>query len=118
PVGTLLQSETAVVTASFGMLAWLVTRLLSWRGARPRSRAAQSLAWARAVAVWTAAAVGVLLVVAARLYLGWSRPSAAVASVLLGALWDVIFIVAWRSRDRLLAAQSRRSELLVSASGR
>jgi membrane-associated phospholipid phosphatase len=46
---------------------------------------------------------------------GWSWPSESVASVLLGWLWVLVFVIAWRTRDRLGAD---RSDILVnSASG-
>ncbi|NES29395.1 DedA family protein [Micromonospora terminaliae] len=77
-------TQTAVVTASFGTLAWLLSR-----GAR----------WPVAVAVWTGALAGVVAVTGARLYLGWSTASGTATSVLLGAAWVTVFVVAWATRD-------------------
>lgn len=85
PVGTALPNQTAIVTASLGMLAWL--------GSRRRS-------WGLAVAAWLSAAAGSLLAALARAYLGWSWPSELVASVLLGWLWVLVFVIAWYTRDR------------------
>ena len=48
----------------------------------------------------------VILVSAARLYVGWDWPSEIVASVLLGALWVIVFAVAWRTRDRVRAVST------------
>ncbi|MEU4481556.1 DedA family protein [Micromonospora sp. NPDC023966] len=85
----LLPTQNAVVTASFGTLAWLLSR-----GAR----------WPVAVAVWTGALVGVVAVTGARLYLGWSTASGTATSVLLGAAWVTVFVVAWATRDRAVGA--------------
>ncbi|MFI7427015.1 DedA family protein [Micromonospora sp. NPDC049836] len=82
-----LPGQNAVVTASFGTLAWLLSR-----GAR----------WPVAVAVWTAALAGVVAVGGARLYLGLSTASGTATSVLLGAAWVTVFVVAWATRDRAL----------------
>ncbi|MEJ3744696.1 DedA family protein [Actinomycetes bacterium KLBMP 9797] len=80
-----LLTQLAVVTASLCTLAWMVSR---------RTR------WPAAVTAWTVAAIAVLTVTAARVYVGWNTPTQAVTSVLLGALWMAIFMVAWRTRDR------------------
>ncbi|GHJ52656.1 hypothetical protein Nm8I071_19630 [Nonomuraea sp. TT08I-71] len=80
----LLPTQNALVTASFGTLAWLLSR-----GAR----------WPVAVAVWTGALAGVVAVTGARLYLGWSTASGTATSVLLGAAWVTVFVVAWATRD-------------------
>jgi len=85
----LFPAQNAVVTASFGTLAWLLSR-----GVR----------WPAAVAVWTAAVAGVLAVGGARLYLGWSTASGTATSVLLGAAWTMVFMVAWATRDRAVRA--------------
>ncbi len=88
PHADLLPNQTVIVAASLGMLAWLISRRFAW-------------GWA--VAAWTAA-VGVVIVVgAARVYVGWSWPSETVASTLLGLLWVLVFVVAWRARDRMLS---------------
>jgi membrane protein DedA with SNARE-associated domain len=89
PVG-LLPGQNAVVTASFCTLAWLIGR---------------HSPWPVAVAGWTVAAVGVVTVGGARLYLGWSAASEMATSVLLGVMWTVVFMVAWSTRDR--AARAR-----------
>ncbi|MGC5017986.1 DedA family protein [Micromonospora sp. DT47] len=81
----LFPTQNAVVTASLCTLAWLLSR-----GAR----------WPVAVAVWTAAAAGVVGTGGARLYLGLSTASGTATSVLLGVLWTVVFMVAWATRDR------------------
>ncbi len=81
----LFPTQNAVVTASFGTLAWLLSQ-----GAR----------WPVAVAVWTGALAGVVAVGGARLYLGWSTASGTATSVLLGAAWTTLFVVAWATRDR------------------
>ena len=80
-----LSTEGTIVTASMCTLAWLIARQVGWL-------------WA--VTAWTAAAVAVVIVVGARLYLGWSQASEAVTSVLLGTLWTAVFMVAWATRDR------------------
>ncbi|HEY3009022.1 MAG TPA: DedA family protein [Micromonosporaceae bacterium] len=78
-------TQNAVVTAGFCTLAWLLARRAHW---------------SRAVAAWTVAAVGVVTISAARLYLGWDSASESVTAVLLGVLWTVVFMVAWATRDR------------------
>ncbi len=85
PAG-LFGNQTVVVTASVGMLAWLLSRRFGWH-------------WA--VAAWTAAFGVAVVVAAARVYVGWSWPSEAIASTLLGGLWVLVFVVAWHTRDRL-----------------
>ncbi|MET7809068.1 DedA family protein [Micromonospora chersina] len=87
-VPDLLPTQNAVVTASFGTLAWLLSR-----GAR----------WPVAVAVWTGALAGVVTVTGARLYLGWSTASGTATSVLLGAAWVTVFVVAWATRDHAVS---------------
>jgi undecaprenyl-diphosphatase len=80
-------NQVTLVTASVGMVAWLLVR--RWRR------------WDVGVACWMTA-VGVVLVVSgSRVYLGWDWPSEVLASVLLGAAWVLVFAVAWRTRDRL-----------------
>ncbi|MDO3704769.1 DedA family protein [Micromonospora sp. C28SCA-DRY-2] len=78
-------TQTAVVTASLATLAWLVSR---------------HARWPVAVAAWTAAAVGVVGLGGARLYLGFSTASGTLGSVLLGIAWTTVFMVAWATRDR------------------
>ncbi|MFB6397299.1 VTT domain-containing protein, partial [Polymorphospora sp. 2-325] len=81
----LLPGQNAVASASLCTLAWLLSR---------RAR------WPVAVAAWTGAAVGVVTVAGARLYVGWSTASETVTSVLLGVLWTAVFMIAWATRDR------------------
>jgi membrane protein DedA with SNARE-associated domain len=88
----LFPNQVTLVTASVGMVAWLLTR--------------QGVPWAGRVAAWTGAVGLVLIVSAARLYVGWDWPSEIFASVLLGALWVVVFAVAWRTRDRVRAGET------------
>ena len=78
-------NQNAIVTASLCTLAWLLAR---------------QTRWPFAVAAWTGAAVGVITVAAARLYVGWSSASETVTSMLLGVLWTAVFMVAWATRDR------------------
>jgi undecaprenyl-diphosphatase len=92
PGGSFLPTQNTVVTASLCTLAWLVARHVRWP-------------WA--VTAWTAAAVGVVVVVGARLYLGWSYASEAATSVLLGVLWTAVFMVAWATRDRAANRERR-----------
>jgi undecaprenyl-diphosphatase len=80
-----LLGANPVVTASLCTLAWLLARYAG----RP---------WA--IMAWSGAAVGVTVVVGARLYLGWTNASEAVTSVLLGVLWTAVFMVAWSTRSR------------------
>jgi hypothetical protein len=87
-------NQTVVVAASVGMLAWLVSRRAGW---------------GRRVTAWTAAFGIVVVVAAARVYVGWSWPSEAVASTLLGGLWVLVFLVAWHARGRAAPAGRRPS---------
>jgi undecaprenyl-diphosphatase len=80
---SLFTDQAMVVTASLGMLAWLLTRRLRW---------------AAAVPVWFVAIGAVLLTALASLYVGRAWPSEVLASVLLGALWVLVFVVAWQTR--------------------
>ncbi|MEV6693004.1 DedA family protein [Micromonospora sp. NPDC051196] len=82
-------TQNAVVTASLCMLAWLLSR---------------EARWPVAVALWTTAVAGVVGIGGARLYLGLSTASGTVAAVLLGAAWTAVFMVAWATRDRAVAA--------------
>ena len=94
-------NQVTLATASVGLVAWLLTR--------------QQLPWGGRVAAWTAAVCVVVLVGAARLYLGWNWPSEVVASVLLGAAWVIVFAVAWRTRDRIRAADPEAEKTLAGA---
>jgi membrane protein DedA with SNARE-associated domain len=100
PVASVLPNQTAIVTASLGMLAWVVSRRTGWQ---------------LGVAAWLTAVAGSLVVAVARVYLGWSWPSESVASVLLGGLWVLVFVIAWRTRDRM--DQERSPELVNSSAG-
>jgi membrane protein DedA with SNARE-associated domain len=84
PVG-MFSTQTTLATAALCTLAWLLAR---------RAR------WPRAVAAWTTAVVGVVLLTSARLYLGWNTASESATAVLLGALWPVVFMIAWATRNR------------------
>jgi membrane protein DedA with SNARE-associated domain len=84
PMG-MFSTQSAVATAALCTLAWLLTR---------------QARWPLAVAAWTGAAVGVVLVISARLYLGWNTASETATAVLLGAMWPALFMIAWAARDR------------------
>jgi undecaprenyl-diphosphatase len=75
-----LTTQAAVGTASICTLAWLLTRQLKW-------------GWA--VTVWTMAAALIALLGGARLYVGADTVSSLASAVLLGALWALMFMVAW-----------------------
>ncbi len=94
-------NQVTLVTASVGLVAWLLTR--RWRQ------------WGVGVACWTAAVGVVLLVSVSRLYLGWNWPSEVLASVLLGAAWVLVFAVAWRTRDRLRVADPEAERMLAGS---
>jgi undecaprenyl-diphosphatase len=99
----LYANQVTLVTASVGLVAWLLTR--RWR------------TWVFGVAVWTAALGVVLLVAASRLFVGWNWPSEVVASILLGAAWVTVFVVAWRTRDRLRADDPEAERTLTGTPG-
>ncbi|MFI6129237.1 DedA family protein [Micromonospora sp. NPDC051141] len=101
-VRDLFPGQNAVVTASFGTLAWLLSR-----GAR----------WPVGVAVWTVASAGVVAVTGARLYLGWSTPSSTASSVLLGVAWTAVFVIAWSTRNRAASGAGRPDPAGVDPSG-
>jgi undecaprenyl-diphosphatase len=92
-----------VVTASLGTMAWLLSRRFGW---------------VVGVTAWTTATGGAILVGVARVYVGWSWPSQTVASVLLGALWVLVFVVAWRTRDQVRAETDTPAPASVAAPGR
>lgn len=100
PPASLLRNQAAVVAASVGLLAWLVGRRFGWRVGVP---------------AWTVALGAVAVVDVARVYVGWSWPSEAVASTLLGGLWVLVFMVAWHTRDRMRRPAPRREQVPVSA---
>jgi membrane protein DedA with SNARE-associated domain len=77
-----LTTQAAVGTASICTLAWLFTRGLGLR-------------WGWSVTVWTLAIGLIALLDAARLYVGFDTVSSLASAQLLGALWAVMFIVAW-----------------------
>ncbi|HEX6500620.1 MAG TPA: VTT domain-containing protein [Micromonosporaceae bacterium] len=87
----LLSGQVTVVAASLGMLAWSASRRLNWAGG---------------VAVWTASVGAPAVLGAARVYAGWNWPSEVFASMLLGALWVLVFAVAWHTRDQVLAGEA------------
>jgi membrane protein DedA with SNARE-associated domain len=89
PVAAVLPNQVTLVTAGLGTLAGLLTRRLRWGAA---------------VAGWTVAFGVVVLVGGARMYVGWDWPSQVVASTLLGALWVLMFVVAWHTHTRTRAA--------------
>lgn len=97
----LFANQVTLATAAVGLVAWLLTR--------------QPLRWGGRVAAWMVAVGVVVLVGAARLYLGWNWPSEVVASVLLGAAWVVVFAVAWRTRDRVRADDPEAEQTLAGA---
>ena len=97
----LFPNQVTLVTASVGMVAWLLTR--------------QPLRWSGRVAGWMVAVGIVVLVSASRLYVGWNWPSEIVASILLGALWVVVFAVAWRTRDRVRESDPEAEKTLAGA---
>jgi undecaprenyl-diphosphatase len=75
-------TEDTVVTAGLFLLAWVATRY------RP---------WPVRVTAWTVAAVLVTFAAWARLHTGQAPLSAVLTSVLLGLLWNVVLVVAWRT---------------------
>ncbi len=97
---TLLPNQTVIVTVGLCMIAWLISHRFGW---------------AIGASAWTAAIVGLVLVGAARVYTGWSLPSQTVAAVLLGGLWVLIFVVAWHTRERVIATERRREAVDVEA---
>jgi membrane protein DedA with SNARE-associated domain len=103
----LFPAQNAVVAASLCTLAWLLAR---------QNR------WPVAVAAWTVAAVGVVTVGAARLYVGWSTASETITSMLIGVLWTAVFMVAWATRDRAVrgavAAEHRPGRSAGAPAGR
>ncbi|BCB74124.1 hypothetical protein Pflav_005340 [Phytohabitans flavus] len=96
-------TQHAVVTASICTLAWLFARRIRWMVA---------------VAMWTVAVVGVVMVTAARLYVGWNTASQLVTSVLLGVLWTAVFMVAWATRVRVDNPSADVPDMSGSAPGR
>ncbi|HYN93689.1 MAG TPA: DedA family protein [Pilimelia sp.] len=88
PTAVFVSTQNTVVTAGMCTLAWLVARFVRWP-------------WA--VTAWTVAAVGVVTVSGARLYLGLTPASDTVTSALLGASWTAVFMVAWATRDRAVS---------------
>jgi len=95
-VAGLLPNQTTVVTVALCLMAWLLSR---------------QFRWAISVGAWTAAVVGLVLAGAARVYVGASSSSDAIASIVLGVLWVLMFVVAWQTRDRVIAEQQEGEEL-------
>lgn len=88
-------AQNAVVTAGIGLLAWTLHRHV-------RSSPAT-------VTIWTAACAVVVVVAASRLSVGWSGPSSTLASVLLGAFWDVVILAVVATRRPGAAAHGPSS---------
>jgi undecaprenyl-diphosphatase len=99
----LFANQVTLATAAVGLVAWLLTR--------------QQLPWGARVTAWTTAVGLVVVIGAARLYLGWNWPSEVVASILLGGAWVIVFAVAWRTRDRIRAADPEAERTLAGAPG-
>jgi undecaprenyl-diphosphatase len=85
---SLLPNQAVVVTVGLCTIAWLLSRRFGW---------------AVAATAWTAATIGLVVVSAARVYVGLSLPSQTIGAVILGGLWVLVFAAAWRSRDRVLS---------------
>lgn len=111
----LYANQVTLVTASVGLVAWLLARHFGRRA--EGAGGGHRRQWAVGVACWTTAVGVVLLVSAARLYLGWNWPSEVVASVLLGSAWVTVFVVAWRTRDRLRSADPEAERTLAGTPG-
>lgn len=111
----LYANQVTLVTASVGLVAWLLTRHF-WRRL-DSGNGRNSRQWAVGVACWTAAVGVVVLVCASRLYLGWNWPSEVAASVLLGGAWVTVFVVAWRTRDRLRSGDPEAERTLTATPG-
>lgn len=87
---SLFPGQITLATASLGMLGWLVGRRSGWAGS---------------VAAWLTVGALVALIATARVYVGWTWPSEALTGVVLGSLWVTVFVIAWRSRDRIRSGQ-------------
>lgn len=95
-VAGLLPNQTTVVTVALCLMAWLLSR---------------QFRWAISVGAWTAAVVGMVLTGAARVYVGASSSSEAIASIVLGVLWVLMFVVAWQTRCHVIAEQQEAEDL-------
>ncbi|MBM2619031.1 VTT domain-containing protein [Actinoplanes sp. LDG1-06] len=82
-LASLASVQTAQLAAVVGLLAWLVSRRLTWP---------------QRVTVGTLAAAGLVLCSGSWVYLGWSRLSETIAAVLLGGAWAVLNAAIWASR--------------------
>jgi hypothetical protein len=83
-LASMAASDTAVLTAAVGLLAWLVARRLRW---------------SLRVAVWTAAALYVAVSAGSWVYLGWSRASETIAAIVLGVAWTALNATIWSTHD-------------------
>ncbi|MBL7257196.1 VTT domain-containing protein [Paractinoplanes lichenicola] len=88
----LAAGQTAQLAAVVGLLAWLLSRRLTWP---------------QRVTVGTLAAAGVVVCAGSWVYLGWSHLSETIAAVLLGGAWAVLNAAIWASRV------PRRAHVLV-----
>lgn len=98
----LFPTQVTLVTAGFGMLAWMLSHRLPW---------------AAGVAVWMVALGAVAVVGSARVYVGWNWCSEVLTSVLLGALWVLVFTVAWRTRERVHERPERPADRPLTGAG-
>jgi undecaprenyl-diphosphatase len=80
PMAALAAGHTAQLAAAVGLLAWMLAAHLPWK-------------WR--VAVWTAAAIYVVVCAGSWVYLGWSRTSETVAAVMIGAAWAALNGAIW-----------------------
>jgi undecaprenyl-diphosphatase len=83
-LAALASGQCAGLAAVLGLLAWLLSRRLTWP-------------WR--VAVGTVAAAVVTVCAGSWVYLGWSRLSETIAALLLGAAWAVLNAAIWSSRE-------------------
>ncbi|MEV6851868.1 DedA family protein [Actinoplanes sp. NPDC051411] len=85
PMASLAAGHTAQLVGAVGLLAWMLAGRLPWK-------------WR--VAVWTVAAVYVVVCAGSWVYLGWSRTSETVAAVLTGVAWAVLNAAIWSAPRR------------------
>jgi undecaprenyl-diphosphatase len=76
--------QNAVLTTAVALATWTFARKRSLRRVR----------WV----VWTLGFAAVLLVAAARLYVGWGTVSSTAAALLIGLIWAGVFTAAWAVR--------------------
>ncbi|MCY1137688.1 DedA family protein [Actinoplanes sp. Pm04-4] len=82
-LASMAAGQTALLAAVIGLLAWLLSRRLTW----PR--------W---VAVGTTAAAVLTVCAGSWVYLGWSRLSETIAALILGVAWAVLNAAIWATR--------------------